>query len=74
VSNSARGSRINTQPKGTAGNPVECQTAVAETTSTVRFSLPYQSGTVIGAQSVLGSSPISERFGKREPLSRGRPI
>src|SRR5215210_1203550 len=74
VSNSPHGSRTSIQRRGTAGNPVLCQTAVSETTSTARFSPPYQSATVIGVQAVFGSWTITERFGKHSPLSRGRPI
>jgi hypothetical protein len=71
---SACGSRIRTQRKGTAGNPVLCQTAVSETISTVRSSLPYQLATVMGLQTVAGSSATTERFGRRSPLRRGLPI
>src|SRR5215210_2391059 len=43
VSNSSCGSRISTQRTGTAGKPVEYQSAVSETISTVRCAPPYQS-------------------------------
>src|SRR5215212_2216136 len=72
--NSSCGSRINTQRNGTAGKPVEYQTAVLETISIVRFCLPYQFATMIGFQPVEESSATTERLGKRSPLSRGRPI
>jgi hypothetical protein len=74
VVNSPRGSWISTQRRGTAGNPVLCQTAVSETTSTERFSLPYHSATVIGFQAVEGFSATAERFGSLSPLRRGLPI
>jgi hypothetical protein len=72
--NSSCGSRINTQRNGTAGKPVEYQTAVLETISIVRFCLPYQFATMIDFQPVEESSATTERLGKRSPLSRGRPI
>lgn len=74
MSNSSRVSRINTQRKGTAGKPVLCWMAVSETTSIVRSFLPYQLATVIGFQSVLGSSATAERFAMHSPLRRGRLI
>ena len=58
----------------TAGRPVLCQTAVAETTSTVRSSLPYHRATEIGVQVVDGSCATTERFVSRSPLRRGLPI
>ena len=45
-----------------------------ETISMVRLLLPYQLLSVTGAQSVVGSSARTERFGKRSPFRRGRPI
>jgi hypothetical protein len=63
-----------TQRNGTAGKPVEYQTAVLETISIVRFCLPYQFATMIGFQPVEESSATTHRLGKRSPLSRGRPI
>ena len=74
VLNSPCGSRIRTQRNGTAGKPVVCQTAVSETISTVRAPLPYQLVTVMGLQTVVGSSAIIERFGSLSPLRRGLPI
>src|SRR5215211_2075273 len=70
VSNSSLGSRIKTQRNGTAGNPVEYQSAVSETTSTSRSSSPYQWASVIGVQSMCASSVTAERLGKRSPLSQ----
>ncbi len=74
ASNSSRGSRISTQRNGTAGKPVEYQTAVSETISTGRSVPPYQPLTVIGVQAVRGSSSTAERFGRRGPFRRGLPI
>src|SRR5918995_6588755 len=65
VLNSPSGSRSNTQRKGTAGKPVEYQTAVAEAISTMRSPLPYQLATVVGFQAVVGSLATSESLGKR---------
>ena len=62
MANSPHGSRISTQRKGTAGNPVLCQIAAAETTFTVRFSLPYQSALPCSA---------STRWSDLRQLSKG---
>jgi hypothetical protein len=40
----------------------------------VRSSLPYQRATVIGLQTVAGSSATTERFASLSPLRRGLPI
>src|SRR4051812_50214787 len=74
VLNSPRGSRISTQRRGTAGNPVLYQAAVPETISTARSLLPYQWRSVIDAHSVSGFSATTERLGSRSPLRRGPPI
>src|SRR5215208_2968644 len=65
---------INTQRTGTANKPVEYHTAVSEAISTVRSLSPYQLASVVGFQTVLGSSATSERLGKRSPFMRGLPI
>ena len=50
-----------------------CQTAVSETTSTERFSLPYQLLAVMALQTVDGSSDSGRIFGNdrevRQPLA-----
>src|SRR3712207_5838947 len=74
VLNSSCGSRTNTQRKGTANKPVLYHTAVAEATSTMRSSLPYQLAIMVGFQTVFGSSATTERLGRRSPLRRGLPI
>ncbi len=53
---------------------MECQTAVWETTSTVRSFLPYQSDTVIGVHVVAEFSATAERFANLSPFRRGLPI
>jgi len=68
VLNASRGSQINTQRNGAASKPVLRQTAVSETTSTERFSLLYQVATMLGFQSVEGSSVAIERFARHSPL------
>jgi hypothetical protein len=62
---------INTQRTGTANKPVEYHTAVSEVISTMRSVSPYQLASVVGFQTVVGSSATSERLGKRSPLRRG---
>src|SRR4051812_49844786 len=74
VLNSPRGSRISTQRRGTAANPVLYQTAVPETISTARSLLPYQWRSVIDAHSVSGFFATTERLGSRSPLRRALPI
>jgi hypothetical protein len=74
VPNSLWGSRIRTQRNGTAGKPVVYQTALAESTSTQRSSLPYQLLSVMVLQRAEESSATTERFGSLSPLRRGLPI
>jgi hypothetical protein len=47
---------------------------LAETTSTERSSLPYQSPSVMVLQRVKESSPMTERYGSPSPLRRGLSI
>src|SRR5918911_4693746 len=54
--------------------PVEYHTAVSEAISTVRSLSPHQLASVVGFQTVLGSSATAERLGKRSPFMRGLPI
>ena len=72
------GSRNSTRRMGTGGSPVWYQTAVDETTSTVRSArlprAPYQLATVMVVQGVLGSAATGAKVGKRRPLRRGRTI
>ena len=60
--------------KGTAGKPVLCQTAVSDTVSTVRSSLPYQLVSVMAVQTVKKSSATTERVSNLSPLRRGFPL
>jgi len=71
---SSLGSRINTQRNGHGGQTrAVYQMALSETISTVRCALPYQLATVIGIQTVFGSSATTERLGSRLPFLRGLP-
>jgi hypothetical protein len=67
------GSRSSTHRSGTGARPLWDQTAVAETTSTVRWPAPYQSARVSGAPPVAGSAATAASVGWRRPLTRGPP-
>jgi hypothetical protein len=69
-----RGSRSSTQRMGTTGIPPRRHTAVPEQNSTMRSPSPSQPDTVTRRQRVLVRISTSERFGRRAPLVRGRPL
>jgi len=73
-SRSPVGSRTSTQRIDAGGRPELYQTAVSDTISSMRDLPPYQSVTVIGTHTVLGSASTALNAGRRRPFTRGRPI
>ncbi len=68
------GSRIRVQRMGTGGRPVWYHTAVADTTSIVRWGARYHPVPTTVVQEEAASHKTYCKVGKRLPFKRGRPV